>query len=184
MIYYINTEDQIECIYCKSVDSCEHLFAVYDETFDALEGGFLYNDNRVEEILRYFFISVINSYGLFNNLKFLKCNEVNDIWNEILEYSDYYMDENTFIESDFSLPSINRYMFQKLDDINLPEYGEFEGGPGQSSAYNVYYSDKPQQLADTLINSIKTELNRFYLEIAIYHEKQKAKRKKRGRKKE
>ena len=182
MINYEDTEDQIKCPYCKSVDSCEHLFAVYDVTFDTNEGGFLYNDDRVEEVLRHFFISVINSYGLSDDFEFPEYSELNDIWADIIADGSAYMDDNIFYENNFFLPSINRYLFQKLNELESPENGEFEGGPGQSSAYDVYYSDNPQKLADDLVNSISADLNRYLLEFANSHEMQKGKRKKKRRK--
>ncbi len=71
MICYEDTEDPIECNYCKSTDHCEHLLAIYDETFDSIEGGILAEDDSIKQILSSFFVDLIKLKGFVSPLKIL-----------------------------------------------------------------------------------------------------------------
>ena len=91
--------------------------------------------------------------------------ELGFIWDEIIENEDDYCNEDKFDKDYFYLPDYNSYLLEKLDVILMPEFGEFEGGPGQSSEYLIYYTDKPQEVLHELCKSIKAELKNITLAI-------------------
>lgn len=165
MVNYPYSEDAVQCPYCNSEDSCEHLFASYDKTFNSLEGGFLYDNDAIKEVLSTFFVSIIEKYGLIDSDHFSDYPELGFIWDEIIENEDDYCNEDKFDKDYFYLLNFNSYLLEKLDVILMPEFGEFEGGPGQSSEYHIYYTDKPQEVLLELCKSITAELENITLAI-------------------
>jgi hypothetical protein len=158
MICYEDTEDPIECSYCKSTEECEHQLAIYDETFDSIEGGIMADNDSIELILTSFFVDLIKLKGFVSPLKLLKNKLLVDLWDEIVWSKEWYLVDGNFDETAFDLPSHNKYMFDKLEEIVSPEYGEFEGGPGQSSSYNVYYTDNPTEAIHKLEQLVSSEI--------------------------
>lgn len=159
MICYQDTNDPIKCNFCNSSEDCEHLLALYDETFNSIEGGILIESDTIEILLSNFFIDLIKLKGFSSPLKLLKNDLIADIWNEIVISKDCYLVDGDFDESEFYLPNHYRYMFDKLEEIIYPEYAEFEGGPGQSSLYKVFYTDKSSDVIAKLEQLIAVEIH-------------------------
>ncbi len=161
MICYEDTEDPIVCSYCKSTEECEHQLAIYDETFDSIEGGILADNDSIKLILTSFFVDLIKLKGFVSPLKMLKNDLIVDLWDEIVWSKEWYFVDGNFDETAFDLPSHNKYMFDKLEEIVSPEYGEFEGGPGQSSSYKVYYTDNPSESIKNLEQIVSSEIDKL-----------------------
>ena len=161
MICYEDTEDPIECSYCKSTEECEHQLAIYDETFDSIEGGLMADNDSIKLILSSFFVDLIKLKGFVSPLKMIKNNLLVDLWDEIVWSKECFLVDGNFDETAFDLPSHYKYMFDKLEEIVSPEYGEFEGGPGQSSSYKVYYTDNPSESIKNLEQLVSSEIDKL-----------------------
>jgi hypothetical protein len=158
MINYIDTDDPVECPYCSSIEDCEHLFLLYDRTFNSMDAGFFHGNKLVDEILHRYFVNFIMMNGFKSRNPFVQSPELSALWVEILENKESYIQNGIFIEDDFYLPDTNDYIIGKLDEIIVPDMGEFEGGPGQSSSYYLYYTDDAQSTLQELLDEVKKEL--------------------------
>lgn len=158
MICYTDTNDPVLCPYCKSEDACEHLFILYDHTFETIEGGWFIDNDLIETLIFDFFKNVIESYGLNPNISFRNSSDLNYIWNDVVDNKDCYFINDIFEKEDFFLPNTNMYVFQILDEIEIPEIGEFEGGPGQSSTFYLYYVENCNVTLNELTKAVTTNL--------------------------
>jgi hypothetical protein len=163
MICYQDTNVPVKCPFCNSSDQCEHLLAIYDVTFDSIEGGVLIENDTIEDLLSKFFIDIIKTKGFSFNINVLKNELISDIWEELVISKEYYLIDGKFDETEFYLPSHFKYLFDKLDEIIYPEYGEYEGGPGQSSFYKIYYTDNAVDIIGQLNQLIENEIDVFNL---------------------
>ncbi|MFC5191885.1 hypothetical protein ACFPIK_08905 [Algoriphagus aquatilis] len=157
MITNPDTEEPIACPYCESEENCEHLFALYDVTFDSLDGGYIFDKIDLEELLTEFFISQINKCGYPANPLEFENETLQALWEEIL-YEDRCNFNAEKNEWEIDIPNYNLLLFEVLDDLIYPEYGEFEGGPGQTSSYRIYYTENPEEDLNSLIKRIKALL--------------------------
>jgi hypothetical protein len=154
MITYRESEEPITCPYCESEENCDHLFALYDETFDSIDGGYIYDRPEFDHLLSEFILAQLAK----NDPKSLKIDfeytPLRDLWEEIIEEERCVFDEETK-QWELDLPNLNRLILDLLDDLIYPEYGEFEGGPGQSSAYRIYYAKDTQVAFNELLEKWK-----------------------------
>jgi hypothetical protein len=159
VITYENSEEPVKCPYCNSTGLCEHLFALYDVTFNSLEGGYLLDKKGIDNILYEYFNEYIKSNGLPKKLKTVNSN-LKEIWSEILQNKSEIRFNEISNQYEFDLPGSNSFIFEILDEMEVPEFGQFEGGPGQSSTYKVYYSDDPQltyqKLKDKILHTLQS----------------------------
>jgi hypothetical protein len=153
MITYQDSDIPITCPFCDSENVCAHLFALYNITFDALEGGFLYDKIEIEEKLKKYFLSKIkNNGGTDTSLNF-ENKEINIIWEELVYQEGYQYIEETK-EWEIDLPNINSFVFECLEDLIIPEIGEFEGGPGGSSLFKIYFTENIDELFSALLKEV------------------------------
>ncbi len=123
-----------------------------------MDAGFFHGNKLVDEILHGYFVNFIMLNGFKSRNPFLQSIELSALWEEIQENKESYIQHGIFIKDDFYLPDTNDYIIGKLDEIIPPEMGEFEGGPGQSSSYCLYYSEDPQSTLQELLDEVKKEL--------------------------
>jgi hypothetical protein len=152
------SEESGACPYCEKYD-CNHLLAHYDETFNELQGGYFDKVNEHDKKMVGFFNEYLNEFDFTDSLKGINNSELGYVWDDI--YADRmsvdFNEETETYDVDSICPNSNRFIFTLLEDICYPEYTEFEGGPGQSSSYKVFYSeDVEKTYKDFLVHLTKT----------------------------
>jgi hypothetical protein len=153
MITYQDSELPITCPFCDSENVCAHLFALYNITFDTLEGGFLYDKIEIEEKLKKYFLAKIKNNGGLDTSSTFENKEINTIWEELLyQEGCQYIEETK--EWEIDLPNINSFVFECLENLIIPEIGEFEGGPGASSLFKIYFTENTAELYSALLKEV------------------------------
>lgn len=155
MITHQESSVPIICPHCESTDSCEHLFALYDITFNTIEGGYFYGKNEAEFLIEEFYSDLIQTNGFSATIPALKDYTLREFWDDLLSIKEDLLFNETDNKWNIYIENINSLIFEVLDDVEIPEYGEFEGGSGQSSAFKIYYSKEPYVTYNKFIDELK-----------------------------
>ena len=128
--------------------------ALFNVTDNLVEGGCLMENSVLEnELKKYFLLQIKKMGGPDTSISF-KNNEIKSIWEELLYQEGCHYNEETN-EWEIDLPNINSFVFECLENLIIPEIGEFEGGPGANSYYKIFYTDDISKTNEELLNEIK-----------------------------
>lgn len=141
--------EESECPFCGSEDECEHLLLLIDHTFGECSGGAAYARwDEFESALEKHMRDLLER-GYRDDLKF-EDSEIDELWKETLSY---------FREGSDEVPVDNLLLTRLVSTIVEEGTGvisimyDFEGGPGQSSSMESFYSeDTKSAISDALID--------------------------------
>jgi hypothetical protein len=155
MVTYQDSDIPIACPFCDSENVCKHLLALFNVTDNLVEGGYLMENSVLEDELKKYFLRQIKKMGRPDPSISFKNNEINSIWEELLYQEGCQYNEETK-EWEIDLPNINSLVFECLENLIIPEIGEFEGGgPGASSYYKIFYTEDILKTNKELLNEVK-----------------------------
>jgi hypothetical protein len=158
MVTYQDSEIPITCPFCDSENVCNHLLALFNVTDNLVEGGYLMEKLVLENELKKYFLLQIEKMGSPDPSISFKNDEIKSIWEELLYQEGCHYNEETN-EWELDLPNINLFVFECLENLIIPEIGEFEGGPGGSSYYKIFYTDDISKTNEELLNEIQKAIS-------------------------
>lgn len=155
-----DTGEEPTCPYCGSAEDCPHLLAVLDMTFSTCEGGYCYERfDELKEPVERAFKERLLSTGTRPPRQQWKDNYVQELWTEVLEQG---LPED--IEDDLDLPGLALFeliieVLEAADGYRI--YGSLvtEGGPGMSSAMELFYAEDPKVVFEKAVEELDRRLS-------------------------
>ena len=149
MIHDEETRQEVICPYCGAVDSCSHLVVVFDKTFCECMGGiFFERSSEFEDIVE----TKVKSCLMASDEFAPTWNDVDldELWDMCQDDQDLLVrrdDPASMDEVSIEPGPIVSLAISCLEEagarpnsVNLVS----DGGPGQSSAYEILYAEDPQ----------------------------------------
>lgn len=145
----MSDSDESACPFCGSEDGCEHLLLHIDRTFGECCGGAAYSRwSEFESALEKHMRDLLER-GYRDDLRF-KDSEVDELWQETLSYFREGSDEVPV--DNLLLTRLVSETIEEVDGVVSIMY-DFEGGPGQSSSMESFYTEDPKgAISDALID--------------------------------
>lgn len=147
------TGEEIQCPYCEATEGCEHLVALIDKTFGEVLGGqFFERRDDFVELVEKTLLAALQA----GTKRLDKAADPNlqALW--IIAAEDF-KPGNTALSTDSGpLTQLQVDLFRKAGGKEPEGCPVLEGGPGQSSALAVFYSDQPKRVVSevfTLLNA-------------------------------
>ncbi len=122
-----------------------------------MDGGYIYGRSEFDNLLSEFILDQLAKNDPASLELDFEYAPLQVLWEEIIEEERCVFVEETK-QWELDLPNLNSLILELLDDLIEPEYGEFEGGPGQSSAYRIYYARDTQVAFNDLLENWKAIL--------------------------
>lgn len=155
-----DTGDQVACVFCQSVDHCEHLFACFDVTFSECEGGYAYG--KMRQLTR-----LIESTFLKQLAMDATCQS-DSMDTELSELWDYALENYTENDEDVEIcgSGLLSFMTDTLmeTDCHILQ-GIREGGSGASSAYTLFYAEDTRSTFDNALEITKDKLRKGFPQL-------------------
>jgi hypothetical protein len=153
-MYVEDSDEQPKCVICGSEDECTHLVADIDRTFLECWGG-AFNERETEfrEAIETAFLKLLNS----KNSRKWSHDDIEQMWRQACE--DYITEGGDFTLDGYAFYRLVVELLVSAGAVDPPGQVIDDGGPGMTSSVSLLYADKPDNVTDKALNSLKALLN-------------------------
>ena len=160
MYYDEDTDEIIRCPYCNRSKGCKHLFAIHDETYRHLSGGYLSDKvlPLVENIRQHFEQHIAN-YGYEKDSYNSDHWAMKELWYQMLDEKDYCesVGYEICVENTCQYGNVISAIVEASDLISRPGVS---GNPFTGdSMYGIIYVEDVKQAHKDLLQTLDKLLN-------------------------
>lgn len=153
-----DTGEEVKCIICGKGYECEHLLALFDQTFGDCKQGYACDHlNEFEGVITSQFIKAL-SEGKGNDHDWGD-DGINEIWSDSILNCDL---ENS--DLDFERGLLFRLIIEMFEQCGGNEYPgliDDGGGPGNSSSVKLFFADNPKEVLEGAHGALKSKLRQL-----------------------